>query len=244
MKRCVITFAAVLSLAVAFVLAVGCTTTGATTGAAPELPEAAPATTQAWWNVDIQFAWNPDHEPHWAYDLMCADRVIYPVYQKFQRGIGVWWFHRRAAPDESGHLFSFYFSADAATAQAVFARVKQQPLFMRLKEQGHIKKIDMSPEDRHLNGTLDGVVDASWPIELRRAWPDYAMGISRIWYNLVVEGDRHETAPGANASFDELDAHYTKVNAFVTAQWQAFGRHALFHHANAMFGYVPLPMRF
>jgi hypothetical protein len=237
--------AALLSLAASAWLASGCATTGAASGDGATPVAAAPSSApRGWWNIDIYLAFDPGNAPHWTYDLICADRLLHPTYLRYQRNVPVWWFHRRAAPDQWGHIFSLYFSADVTTAAAMYDEVQRLPLFVRLKEQGRIKKAVLAPESRELNTSLDGVVDASWPIELRRSWPDYGMGISGLWYDLVVEGTRKEPAPGPDASFEELDAHYAKANEFVTAVWEAFGHHSMLHHAAAMFGYVPLPIRF
>ena len=41
-------------------------------------------------------------------------------------------------------------------------------------------------------------------------------------------------------SSEQMDEYYQQVNEAMNEQWKEYGRHAYFHHLNAMYGYVPV----
>ncbi len=64
---------------------------------------------KGWWYAKFRMDWPKDAEPLWHMDPLLAHRVIAPVLSRYSEEISLWRFHRRAAPDASGHQFSFIF---------------------------------------------------------------------------------------------------------------------------------------
>lgn len=208
-----------------------------------ELPRPVPPPSgQSWYALRFRIDWPDGQAPRWHTDLLLADRVVRPVLERHAGDIEMWRFHRRAARDGAGHQFSFLFHASAATAEAVYAEVDASPDLQLALAAGRVIAVAADdPADAGRPGRAD-TSDPAWSAPLRRAWPHYLMGASRMWLDLV-----HELAaapPGPGGQFAELDSIYAAASAAVTAVWRDEGRHAFLHHLNALFAYEPLLLRF
>ncbi len=194
-----------------------------------------------WWSVGIKVHWPPDTAPRFEIDALLADQVFRPLILAHEIALPLWRFHRRAARDGNGHQFHFLFYASRDTAAAIFDAVHADPLLKRLLKAGVIDALKTDDLATTWRPAISAMGDPSWSDAVNRAWPYFAMGVSKTWLSLV-RSDAGEVPAGLPV--DAMLRRYKSAEAKVTAQWQSEGGHAFLHHLNALFGYQPIGIRF
>ncbi|MEN6440892.1 MAG: hypothetical protein ABFD97_20155 [Syntrophobacter sp.] len=195
----------------------------------------------SWWYARFQFNWPQDQEPSWHLDLMVANTIIAPVLEKHGAEIPLWRVHRRAAPDQSGHQFSFIFFATQKSAGGIFETIKSNPMLAQMRSAGLITATTFDDTVKVIRPGIGGVSDGHWSVPVRRSWPFFIMGVSEMWMGLIDQL-AEDGRPRPKTAL-ELEAFYRKINEEVLAMWNKEAGHALLHHLNAVFGYEPLTFR-
>ena len=193
-----------------------------------------------WWRARFHILWESDEAPSWNVDLILAHQIVLPILQQHNNAIVLWRFHRRAARDEHGHRFSFIFYASPATAFDIFHAFMNDPLLDRLKFTGLITRAVYDDPSVLEKPNIEDATDRHWSDIVRRTWPYYIMGVSRMWLNMVSEIAVLQPDGDNISTISELMAFYQQVNATLSQMWREEGRHAFLHHLNALFGYEPL----
>lgn len=195
---------------------------------------------RGWWYARFRTHWPENTDPPWHLDVMLAHKIVLPVLNQYKDTIDLWRFHRRAARDTGGHLFSFIFYSTPDTAQNVYAAFKSDPLLKQLKEAGIIIRFISNNTDQVVRPDIEDTSDKSWPAPIQKTWPYYIMGVSQMWLHLISEIAEQNASGQAPSSLMEYQDFYRQVNKSVQASWQEEGRHAFLHHLNAIFGYEPV----
>jgi uncharacterized protein YceK len=203
--------------------------------------EAAETAKNAWWYASFQIHWPRDQEPSLNTDLLIAHMIISPVLDRYRQDLVLWRFHRRAAPDEAGHRFSFIFYTSAANARRIYAAIDSSPVLDRLKAGGVIEKVSFDDTGAPKRLGVESVSDGHWSFPLQKAWPYFIMGASQTWLDLIDQYAGEEGKKAASTA--ELQAVYDRVGKEVEGTWQREGAHAFLHHLNALFGYGPIFLR-
>ena len=189
-----------------------------------------------WYTFRFRFRWDGSSVPKWWLDLFIVDTVVRDLVDRHKASIRFWRFHRRAQNDAGGHTLSFFVYTDEHVSKSMNEAASAHQSIILLREN------DLLADYRKENsGTeIEAASDPCWSKELRDAWPSYVMGISNMILELVsvIKSQREE--PDGNAGIDGLATYYESVSARLAAIWQNEGSHALLHHLNAMFGYVPV----
>jgi hypothetical protein len=196
-----------------------------------------------WWYARFQMDWPDDDEPRFSDNLIIAHEVVAPLLDRYRDDIKLWRFHRRAARDAAGHQFSFIFFATIETAQSIYDEIDHSAVLDDLLQSGDLLVVQLDDVNKPERAGIDATSDHRWPLSVQRSWPYFIMGVSLMWLDLVEqEVDSRELGSRTGIS-DRLD-YYAVVNDRITTLWKQEGRHALFHHANGIFGYEPLEIRF
>ncbi len=96
---------------------------------------------EGWWYARF-FIDRPDGEsPQWHIDTLLAGEVVAPVFEHHYRDILIWRFHRRAADDDYGHVFSFIFYSTAEGAQRVYNELGAHPVLAQLRRDGQVTRV-------------------------------------------------------------------------------------------------------
>lgn len=191
-----------------------------------------------WWRVAFKMNWPPETTPLWYMDLLLAHQIIYPVLKDHNSQIALWRFHRRAGKDSAGHQFSFIFYSTPESAAKINSQIKSTQLLTSLEHSGELKHFHLQSTDHIIDGAIEATSDPGWSVPMQKAWPYYIMGVSQMWLSLI---DQYVIdIQSVDASVEDLQDLYKKVNAKMIETWQDEGHHALFHHLNALFGYHPL----
>lgn len=195
---------------------------------------------KGWWYARFRMDWPQDADPAWYVDFILSHRVISPVLDQYEKEISLWRFHRRATRDEGGHQFSFIFYASRKTAQEIYRAIQSSRLLEELIA-AHLV-VDTIYDDTTfvLRPDLGATSDRNWSPEIKRTWPFYIMGVSRMWLNLIDEVSKETLKERDLSNLDDLLEGYRKVNEVVEKKWRQEGSHAFLHHLNAIFGYEPL----
>ena len=183
-------------------------------------------------------------DPFWFMGSLIADRILAPVIREQGEDFFLWRFHRRAADDATGHQFSLIFYSTPQTADAVSETIKANELVAQLIDEGvlvEVKYPDSAAIDRP---AIADTSDERWAEEIQNAWPIFIMGASEMWLMLTETIADANPKSSDDMSVDELVALYTEVEEDINDLWREEGRHAYFHHLNAIFGYEYLLMRF
>jgi hypothetical protein len=193
-----------------------------------------------WWSTRFHLDWPPDTEPVWYMDLYLAHQVILPLLEKYGDDIFLWRFHRRAARDAAGRMFSFIFYASPQTAQHIFNDLKTDPLIKNLTDADVIERAEYDNPSHIARPKIEDTADQQWPVSIQKTWPYYIMGASQMWLNLIAEVAGENLTSPPPSSLRDIEAFYKKVDQTITGLWQQEGRHAFMHHLNALFEYEPL----
>jgi hypothetical protein len=66
------------------------------------------------------------------------------------------------------------------------------------------------------------------------------MGVSRTWLGMISQKADELRNESSGATLYAYEKLYRRVEESVDQMWRNDGRHAFFHHLNALFGYQPL----
>ena len=196
-----------------------------------------------WWVARFHLAWPPDTKPVWYLDLCLAHQVIAPQLALHEKDIYLWRFHRRAARDASGRMFSFIFYAAPRTAEQIFSALQTDPLVRKLMDEGVLERTEYDNPARIERPNIEDTSDRQWPVPIQKTWPYYIMGASRMWLNLIAEVAAEYPEDFAPTSSKEIEAYYQQIDKTILELWQQEGRHAFMHHLNALFEYEPIIYR-
>jgi hypothetical protein len=196
--------------------------------------------TEGWWSVRFFMDWPANTEPSWYMGTLLAHQVVAPVLNRHQNEISVWRFHRRAAPDASGHRLTFYFYSRPANAQQIMASVRYNELLSRLMAAGDILRTEYSDPRVNVAPDIEDTSDAKWSPALQKAWPYFIMGASQMWLDLIDKLIAERPPGKGGTTLEQTRQLYREVDAEVLRVRQNEGRHAFLHHLNAIFEYEPL----
>ena len=184
------------------------------------------------WNViSFQINWPDGERPNWYVGPLLAKEVFFPVILENNANLPLWRFHRRASRDKAGHKFSFIFYTNASVAEKIFLQVKKNLILEWLFYEGIIVDGNYVYTEKYGEGDLS---DPSWSPAMQMAWPEYAMGVSKTWLKLLIfySGNIPQKK-------EKIIRNYEEIQKGLSVEWRREARHALFHHANAIFAYVP-----
>lgn len=195
-----------------------------------------------WWAARFKMVWPEDSVPDGAVDLFLAHAVIEPVLRDHSGDLLRWRFHRRAAPDATGHQFTFLFYADPQTASELFHKVKNNDLLVQAISARMVEKVILDVPEKPSRPHIEDTSDPRWSPSLQRNWPSFIMGVSALWLGLI-DDEMVQLTPFAPMNItDRLEA-YRKAETRITKVWNQEGQHAFLHHLSAVFGYEPLRIR-
>jgi hypothetical protein len=219
----------------------GCTT-------APHVDDEGASDSQGkfWWVARFKLHWDQQQQPEFFYHILIADQVIRPVLENHGKDIELWRFHRRAAPDKAGNQFSFMFYADAKTAASVHAEIESDELILILLRDSIVESVKLADGESSDKFKISATSDRIWPAEIQQSWPYFIMGVSQSWLEQIrIIGEQIESneLDGAELELEAMAAYYRELNQIISTQWTQYGRHAYFHHINAIYGYVPVYMQ-
>jgi len=212
----------------------------------PPLPAVISETGQSedqkfWWGCRFKVAWDLATEPNLTIDLLLAQAVVGPVLETEADRLSFWRFHRRAAPDASGHQFSFLFYSEAQVLQDIATNIQQNPVLHQALEAQTVERLSCDDPKHPSRPKISAMSDAHWSPELQKHWPSFIMGVSRLWLGLINEV-LADTPPQGD-DFSQRLAQIRKAEEKIKAIWYQEGQHAFFHHLSAVFGYEPLLIR-
>ena len=193
-----------------------------------------------WSRVKFRINWDQSERPDFSLHPLIAQKILRPVLQNPKLELPLWRFHRRAAPDEAGHQFSFIFFSDHHTATKVFNQIEASPLITQLLSESVLKTVIFTDKDSDNELGIESTSDPAWPMEIQQSWPWFIMGVSQSWLSLISAVEENEAPLVAQANVQQMRNYYENVNKKLSEQWTRFGRHAYFHHINALFGYEPV----
>jgi len=197
-------------------------------------------TTRGWWSVRFFMDWPEETEPSWFLGPLLAHKIVAPTLNRYQDDIQLWRFHRRAANDESGHRFTFYFYSTPGTAAQIIGSIRYNDLLNRLTAAGDILSTEYSDPQVNNSPKVEDTSDTKWSPALQKAWPYFIMGSSQMWLDLIDKTVAQQSLDVDKATLAQILELYREVDAQIINVWQNEGRHAFLHHLNAIFEYKPL----
>jgi hypothetical protein len=192
-----------------------------------------------WSRVKFRLTWPEGEELDFSYDLLIADQILRPINETFGEQIELWRFHRRAARDGAGHQFSFIYYSPLAVSNQIETAVQNSYIVEQLQSKGVLESLIFVSGSKPTSEKIEATSDSQWPIEIQKSWPSFIQGVSQSWLDLIAQEKNKK--PG----FEMTDIHvmveyYQDINKSIVDKWGKYGRHAYFHHLNAVFGYSPV----
>jgi len=200
-------------------------------------PAASVAVGESWWYYRVKVNRPKETSPNWAMGALVAGEVFSPILEHYRDDIELWRFHRRAGRDQAGHLFSFIFYSSALTAKLIYNDLENNLLLRDLLQQGKLDSVQFDDVGQLPRPNLEDTSDQSWPLIIQKSWPDYIMGVSQMWLNLVQ-------GLATNHQQEDVIQRYDDVQKELTALWKQHGQHAWLHHLNALYAYEPFLIRY
>ena len=193
---------------------------------------------KGWWQIGFHRPFKEDEELQWQYDTFIAHQILKPVIHTNQE-LALWRFHRRAAPDEAAHRFSFIFYATRKVGEDIYQKISQDETVRQLLDGEHLDRLSFYDINKELRSEMENTSDPRWPLELQKTWPYFMMGACQTWLGLV-ELYYDELALSKESDLNERLAGFEKVNEKLNLLWKKNGNHAFLHHLNALFAYQEL----
>ena len=192
------------------------------------------STGSTWRKVVFSIDWPQGKPPLQHMDLLLAHRVIWPVLAQHEKHVQLWKFHRRWKRDESGHQFEFSFYSSAQTARQIHDSVFLDQHYMELKRAGRVG----ASYDETIGSRIEDICPTNWPPEIRRSWPYFIMGVSRMWVTLIEQIMKSRTVD-ESPSIAEWEATCQKVDGLIGRLWLHQER-----DSRLWWGFGPLQARF
>lgn len=194
---------------------------------------------KGWWFARFRMDWPKDSPPKWFMGTWLAGEVISPVLERHHQDIEVWRFHRRAKRDGHGHVFSFIFYSSAPVAQQIYSEIEKNELLLKLQKQKQITWVGQDPLNQIIRPKIEDTSDADWPDSIRRTWPVFMMGASRMWLDLVLDAAKEQRKKGLQDR-----TLFENVQNQLNHTWMVEGKRAWLHHLNALYAYQPTLVRY
>ncbi len=201
-------------------------------------PESFEKARSGWWYASFHINWPEGGEPSWSTDLLIAHRIVAPVLARYESKISLWRFHRRAAPDQAGHRFSFIFYCTPDTARKIFAALDSSVVLEDMKSAGIILEAAFDDTKKIPRPEIEATSDRHWSVPLQKSWPYFIMGVSRTWLDLIDQFANDGRPKPLGLS--EMEVFYRDIDESVRKTWATEGGHAFLHHLNAVFEYGPV----
>jgi hypothetical protein len=133
---------------------------------APVLTSAPETTNQTnhWAAIHFHIAWKANTSPAWHVGVLLADRVLRDTVIAYGADLILWRVHRRAAPDEAGHRFSFTFFASPSVIKAITAHITTHPDVKALLAGGLVDRVVISDDHQ---SDIGATSDPTWAPELQ-----------------------------------------------------------------------------
>ncbi len=194
---------------------------------------------RGWWRVGFHRNFKEDDTPAWYLDTLIAHQILKPVINQFDNEIDIWRFHRRAAADESGHKFSLIFYSSRKDAELIYQSINNNRLVIMLQDENYIDRLSFADINGNVNSDLEAASDINWPLELQKAWPEFAMGVSKTWLQLIEQYVKQYDIDNIQDLNDQVES-FKQISEKIDLLWEQNGGHAFLHHLNALFGYQEL----
>lgn len=195
----------------------------------------------AWWTFNFTMEHKDDLDL--SMDLMLAHAIVKPTLEKYKKSLTLWRFHRRSVEDNYQHQFSFSFYSDIKIAGKILNTLSENSLTKSLKKEGFIKDSYHTPslELPNIKTKIKDTSDPEWDTSIQKTWPHFAMGLSKMWLDLIDT----VTFGGIKIDPKNLESileQYKDAEEIISKIWQEKGQHIFFHHTSSMFGYNPVWM--
>lgn len=189
----------------------------------------------------IKYAGVPKEIPLWEVDLIIAHQAIAPLLKIYEDDIILWRFHRMADPIKKLHQFSFHLFTRPDVVKSLYDEALQEdPTLKILVKHDYVSHI--SKEGGGLFRPED-TCDKEWSPHVKKAWPYYMMGVSKMWLELINSLALATGKPEGISRVKPLLDWYRAIEDEMLKIWRG-GAHPLLHHLNAIFGYAPIDLAY
>lgn len=194
-----------------------------------------------WYEFNFSIGWPDNQEPKTWVDIFIIDRIVRDVISKKKSEIDLWRIHRRWVRDERGHELRLDCFSGEETGSLMEELIRENGCFKILKDNNLLAKdLAKGTGGSNIHDIADDISTRNWPMELKKSWPYYIQGCSKLFLYLIEFLTGSIQADFDDKDISKIESYYTKLNNRISEIWQRDGSHAFFHHINAIFGYVPV----
>jgi hypothetical protein len=187
-----------------------------------------------WYHFQLRF----EHPAKWWIDIYLIDTVFRNIIAEHRNELKLWRFHRRSAPNEKGHQFSFLCYINETNVSQIESDIFEHPSVVFLDQNDLL----LNKLNDNCGSNFEDTSDPNWPIEIQKSWPYYIMGVSEMLLNLIEQIKQSHSSYDDN-DISSVESYYVELNNKLIDVWYHEGSHVFLHHLNALFGYFPLIAR-
>lgn len=194
-----------------------------------------------WYGFNFRITWTENQEPKTWVDIFIIDRIVRDVISKKESELKLWRIHRRSARDERGHELTLDCFTIEETGSLIEELIRENDSFKILKDNNLLAEdLVKGTGGSNIHDIADDISTRDWQMELKKSWPYYIQGCSKLFLYLIEFLKGNIQADFDDKNISKIESFYTELNNRISEIWQKHGSHAFFHHINAIFGYVPL----
>jgi|GEM_PF-5949990 len=198
-----------------------------------------------WYRVTILISENTK-SMYRAFGLFKEDSLIHyilavEVFSKYVDMVELWRFSRYKYEYDDDVVMKFKFYTDETAFEYIKEKILYDKIVNKLKKEKLIKiNIEKATES---NDKVGSDRDNNWGYSVSESWPYFINGLSRMWLEMIkAEKEKYLRENYVDFDIDvislsKLFSIYNKIKDGVVYEWIKLGSHAVYHHANAVFGY-------
>lgn len=186
-----------------------------------------------WYNYRFKIKLPSNQAPRWWVDICLIDSVVRDILTQHGEQIKLWRFHRRVQNDAGGHKFSFLCYCSEKISESIQKLIDEHSVLKCFLDSDILEGHEKEDNGSRIEATSDGM----WSIELKKAWPQYIMGVSSLILDLISEIRSHHDLSVSTNNSGDLEKTYSAINKRLIGIWSNEGSEAFLHHINALFGY-------
>lgn len=193
-----------------------------------------------WYEFNFRINWPDNENPKVWVDIFIIDSIVRDIICQKKSEIALWRIHRRWSRDERGHEVTLSCFTKDETASSIESLIRGGHSFKTLKVNRLLKDLKKAEGGPNIHDIADDISTRNWPMELKKSWPYYIQGCSKLFLYLIEFLKGSIQADFNEKDISKIESFYTELNNRINEIWQKHGSRAFFHHINAIFGYVPL----
>jgi len=155
---------------------------------------------QRWHSFTFQIARTKNGETQWWVDIFILDRILRDILEAEQAEVSLWRIHRRGEGGGHEQEFTLECRTYKEAADRIDKRIRENAGYTFLDSHKLMKYVRPKPVAKP-----DGLSETNWPAELKKAWPYYIHGVSKMFLEFAEQMKVRTQKESPDLNYDTLD---------------------------------------